>query len=95
MFSTILMMSKEAEWPADWRSVFERFHSLVVPAQRNNEAKIKLRWGLCHEMNIFLKVLKIKSVFSAYAPMDFENYFCLVMDKIEDKALACFYENTY
>jgi len=55
MFSTILIVSEEAEWPTDWRSVFERFHSLVVPAQRNNEAKIKLWMGLCHEMNIFLR----------------------------------------
>jgi hypothetical protein len=30
------MVSKEAEWPTDWWSVFERFHGLVVPAQRNN-----------------------------------------------------------
>ncbi len=50
--------------------------------------------GLCHEMNNFLKVLKIKSVLSVYALMVFKFFSCLVMEKIKDEVLACFYENT-
>ncbi len=56
--------------------------------------------GQCHEMNNFLsekfclKVLKIKSG-SVYAPMVFKFFCCLVMEKMEDKVLACFFENTY
>jgi hypothetical protein len=40
--------------------------------------------GLCHEMNNFLKVLKIKSVLSVYAPIVFKNF----------KVLDCHSENT-
>jgi len=46
-------------------------------------------------MNIFLKVLKIKSVLSVYAPIVLKFFNCLVMEKIKDEVLACFYENTY
>jgi hypothetical protein len=51
--------------------------------------------GLCHEMNNFFKVLKIKSVFSVYAPMVFKFFCCLVTEQLKDKVLACFYEKTY
>jgi hypothetical protein len=51
--------------------------------------------GLCHEMNNFFKVLKIKSVLSVYAPMVFRIFCCLVMENIKDEILTCFYENTY
>jgi hypothetical protein len=44
-------------------------------------------------MNIFLKILKIKSVpvFSVYALMVF-NFCCLVKEKLKDMVLACFCE---
>jgi hypothetical protein len=51
--------------------------------------------GIVSQINNFLKVLKIKSVLSVYAPIVFEFFCCLVMEKIKDKVLACFYENTY
>ncbi len=62
--------------------LFSRFFTVVLK-------------GLCHEMNNFLKVLKIKSVLSVYAPIVLKNFGCLVMEKIKDEVLACFYENTY
>jgi len=34
------------------------------------------------------------STFCTYAD-SFEKLCCLVMEKIKDKVLACFYENTY
>jgi hypothetical protein len=46
-------------------------------------------------LKICLKVLKIKSVLSVYALMVFKLFFCLVMEKLEDKVLAYFYENTF
>jgi hypothetical protein len=44
--------------------------------------------GLCHEMNNFLKVLKIKSVLSVYAPRVFKVFCCLGTEKLKDKELA-------
>jgi hypothetical protein len=44
--------------------------------------------GLCHEMNNFLKVLKIKSVLSVYAPIVFKAFYCLGTEKLKDKELA-------
>jgi hypothetical protein len=35
--------------------------------------------GLCHEMNIFLKVLKIESVLSVYAPIVFLNFLAALL----------------
>jgi hypothetical protein len=46
-------------------------------------------------MNNFLKVLKIKAVLSIYAPMVFKFFAAYVVKKVEDKVLACFFENTY
>jgi hypothetical protein len=43
-------------------------------------------------MNNFLKVFKIKSVLSVYAPTVVKNFCCLVMEKLRDRVLACFYE---
>jgi hypothetical protein len=40
--------------------------------------------GLCHEMNISLKVSKIRSVLSVYALMVFQFFCCLVMEKLKD-----------
>ncbi len=51
--------------------------------------------GLCHEIKYFLKVLKIKSVPSVNALRVFKFFSCLVMEKIKDEVLACFYENNY
>jgi hypothetical protein len=45
-------------------------------------------------MNNFLEVLKIKSVLSIYALMVFKVFGCLVMEKLGDKVLVRFYENT-
>jgi hypothetical protein len=42
----------------------------------------------------FLKVLKIKYVLSVHAVIVLKILCCLVMEKIKDKVLACFYENT-
>jgi hypothetical protein len=44
---------------------------------------------------ICLKVLKIKLLLSEYKPIVFKLFCCLVMEKLKDKVLACFYENTY
>jgi hypothetical protein len=52
---------------------------------RKNQTLQELR----HEMNNFLKVLKIKSVFSVYASIVFTFFCCLVMEKLKDKVLAC------
>jgi hypothetical protein len=41
-----------------------------------------------------MKVLEIKSVLSLYASIVFTFWF-LVMEKMEDKVLACFYANPY
>jgi hypothetical protein len=51
---------------------------------------------LCHEINNFLKVLKIKLVLSVYMAIVFKFFSCLVivMEKTKVKVLACFYENT-
>jgi hypothetical protein len=48
-------------------------------------------------MNNFLKILKVKSgIFcTVYALIVSKFFCCLVMEKIKDKVLACFYENTY
>ena len=51
--------------------------------------------GLCHEMKYFLKVLRIKSLLSLYTLIVFKFFCCLVMEKLKDKVLACFYENSY
>jgi hypothetical protein len=52
--------------------------------------------GLCHEMNIFWKVLKIKSVLTfCICANSFKFFCCLVMEKIKENVLAGFYENTY
>ena len=53
----------------------------LLDTQRHISLKPALR-GLCHEMNNFLKVLKIKSVLFEYAPMVFKFFCCLVMEKI-------------
>ena len=51
--------------------------------------------GLYHEMNNSFAGLKNQiSTFCTYAD-SFEKLCCLVMEKIKDKVLACFYENTY
>ncbi len=49
--------------------------------------------GLRHEINNSFEGLKnqISTVLSVYAPTDFY----LVMKKIKNNVLACFYENTY
>ena len=44
--------------------------------------------GFCHEMNNFSNVLKIKSVFSVYAPIVFYIFSCLVVENVKDKVLA-------
>jgi hypothetical protein len=51
--------------------------------------------GKCHEMNNFLKVVKIKSVLSVFEPMVLKLFCCLDLKKMEDKVLASFFENTY
>jgi hypothetical protein len=38
--------------------------------------------GLCHDMNNFLKVLKIKSVLSVKAPIVFKFFGCLVVENL-------------
>ncbi len=54
---------------------------------------------LCHKMNTFLKVLKIKSVISVqctvHAPIVVKLFAALfVVEKTEVKVFACCYENT-
>jgi hypothetical protein len=46
--------------------------------------------GLCHEMNNFLKVLKVKYVLYVH-----KFFWCLVMEKMEIQVFACFYEKIY
>jgi hypothetical protein len=50
--------------------------------------------GLCQEMNIFLKVIKVKSVLSVHAPIVFKFLACLVQEKIMYKVSAYFFVNT-
>ncbi len=50
--------------------------------------------GQCHEMNTFLKALKIKAVLSVDAPMVL-NLFCILIVRKLLLSSACFYENTY
>jgi hypothetical protein len=50
---------------------------------------------MCHEMNKFLKALKVKSVLYVYAPMGLKYIWCLVLEKLEIQVFACFYKNTY
>ncbi len=50
--------------------------------------------GLCHEMNDFLKALKIRSLRSVYAPIALKFFYCLVMENITNKVFTSFYENT-
>jgi hypothetical protein len=61
----------------------------AAPKKANQLAKILK--GLCHEMNIFLKVLKIKSVLSIYAPIvKKKNFGCLVLENIKVKFCLAF-----
>jgi hypothetical protein len=50
--------------------------------------------GLCHEMNIFLKVYNNKQVLSIHTMIIFLQ-FCLVDEKIKLKVLACSFEINY
>jgi hypothetical protein len=47
--------------------------------------------GLCHEINTFLKVLRIKSVLSVHALIVLKKFAALLWRT--DKVLACFYES--
>jgi hypothetical protein len=51
--------------------------------------------GQCHEVNKFLKEGLKNQISTLYIRRWFKKNFCLVMEKIEDKVLACFFENTY
>ncbi len=59
----------------------------AVPTQvldEGDETYVYLK-GLCQEINNFFKVLKIKSVLSVYAPIVFQVFCCLFMEKIKVK----------
>jgi hypothetical protein len=57
--------------------------------------------GLCHEMNNFFegpnsKISKISKTFMYTVCADGFNFFwCLVLEKMNIQAFACFYKNTY
>jgi hypothetical protein len=54
--------------------------------------------GLCHELNNFLDGLKNQistCTLSEYGPIVLKFFYCLVVEKMKDKVLACVYENTY
>ncbi len=51
--------------------------------------------GQCHEMNIFSKVLKIKTILFEWTLIVFTIYGCLFVKKIQNKVFLCFYESTY
>jgi hypothetical protein len=51
--------------------------------------------GQCHEVNKFLKVGLKNQISTFYIRRWFKKNVCLVMEKMEDKVLACSFENTY
>ncbi len=51
--------------------------------------------GQCHEMNNFLKALKINSVLSVHAPMVSKFFFIFNVSKCTFKVPAYFFENAY
>jgi hypothetical protein len=51
--------------------------------------------GLCHQLNIFFKAYKIKSVLYCHAQMVIKFLACLVLEKNQYEVFACFFENTY
>jgi hypothetical protein len=51
--------------------------------------------GLCHEMNILLKICKNKQGFPVRALIVFTIFGFLIDEKIELRGLACSFEITY